>query len=61
MKHIMAWIECEKGVTGVEYGIIGSGIGFALLLGATFFGESFNVMMDTFSDYLGGDTSSRMN
>ncbi len=53
MKHLIAWLQCQKGVTSVEYGLIGGGIGLTLVIGMTFFGDSFNTVMTTFSDYLG--------
>jgi pilus assembly protein Flp/PilA len=55
MKKLLArFAKDESGVTAIEYGLIATLIGVAIIAGATAVGGSLNTTFDTINTKLGG-------
>jgi pilus assembly protein Flp/PilA len=55
MKKLFArFAKCESGVTAIEYGLIATLIGVAIIAGATSVGTQLNTTFGTINTKLGG-------
>jgi pilus assembly protein Flp/PilA len=53
MKIVRRLLRCESGATAVEYGLIGTLIGLAIIVAAASVGTSLNVTFQELSDSIG--------
>lgn len=55
-KTVRAYCKCVKGVTAIEYGLIGAAIAIALAIPLALFGDELGIMFSGLTTVL-GDTS----
>ncbi len=55
MKNLLArFVKDESGVTAIEYGLIASLVGVAIIVGATFLGGTLNSTFQYIADTMAG-------
>ena len=51
ISHFFAWLQCQKGATAIEYGLMGAGVALVIAASIFAFGDELNAL---FFDQLNG-------